>query len=83
MVGPTAVFKNQTLTAKSRMVEDIKEFKDYVSELDKPVFLYMVTYIPSHPVFKALDNDLKPVELDRPEIKGGYWTIRYSVLGEM
>jgi len=82
MIGPTAVYKNQTLTAKSRMVEEIKEFKDHISELDKPAFLYMVTYVPSHPVFETVDDKFKPVKLDHPEIKGGYWTMRYAVLGE-
>ena len=82
MIGPTAVYKNQTLTAKTRMVEEIKEFKDHILELDKPVFLYTVTYVPSHPVFETVDDKFKPVKLDHPVIKGGYWKVRYAVLGE-
>jgi len=82
MIGPTAVYKNQTLTAKTRMIGEIKDFKDHIDELDKPAFLYMVTYVPSHPVFETVDDKFKPVKLDNPIMKFGHWKVRYAVLGE-
>lgn len=80
MLGPTAIYKNRTLTAKTRIVNDIEDFKNYIIELDKPAFLYMIAYFPSSPVFKSFDENFNIVDLEHPEMSKGYWKVRYAVL---
>jgi len=83
MIGPTAVYDNQPLTAKQEIVHDLEEFRTRIANLDRPAFLYMPLYIPSQPLFRKVDEEGEFVELDPPEILEGAWRIRYSVLGEL
>jgi len=83
MMGPTAVYENQPLTAKTRIVHDLEEFRTYIADLDRPAFLYMPMYIPTQPLFRKVDENGEFVELDPPETIEGAWRIRYSVLGEL
>jgi len=83
MMGPTAVYENQPLTAKTRIVHDLEEFRTTIADLERPAFLYMPMYIPTQPLFRKVDEEGEFVELDPPEILEGAWRIRYSVLGEL
>jgi len=73
----------QPLTAKTRIVYDLEEFRTQIADLDKPAFLYMPMYIPTQPLFRKVDEQGEFVELDPPETIEGAWRIRYSVLGEL
>jgi hypothetical protein len=83
MMGPTAVYENQPLTAKTRIVHDLEEFRTTIADLERPAFLYMPMYIPTQPLFRKVDENGEFVELDPPETIEGAWRIRYSVLGEL
>ena len=83
MLGPTAVFNNHSLAAKTEIVKDLEEFRTKISNLDTPAFLYMPLYIPSQPLFRKVDEQGEFVELDPPEMIEGAWRIRYAVLGDV
>ena len=83
MVSPCAVFQNQSLTAKTEVVQDIEKFRTKVANLGRPAFLYTVSYIPTQPLFIKVDEQGEVVELDPPEMFEGVWRIRYAVLGDV
>lgn len=71
MLGPTAVFNNHSLAAKTEIVKDLEEFRTKIANLDNPAFLYMPLYIPSQPLFRKVNEQGEFVELDPPEMIEG------------
>lgn len=81
MTGPVAVFEGKTLTAVTRKVLDISEFRDYIA--DKSIFLYNVIFYPNFPVYEEIDQStFIPTYIDKPYISSEppFWLIKYSEL---
>lgn len=81
MTGPVAVFEGKTLTAVTRKVLDISEFRDYIA--DKSIFLYNVIFYPNFPVYAEIDQStFIPTYIDKPYISSEppFWLIKYSEL---
>ncbi len=84
MFKPTAITDtNVHLEAKTRAARSLEELEEELSKQSKTqdLYLYTLTYTPSCPVYLVLDEStFEPKYLDKPEFRGGWWKIRYSVV---
>ena len=71
-LGPVAIDKGKTLSAKSVKLTNIEDFSKHVSPDDK-IYLYYVYQAINRYVF---DEELNQLELDGDDAR---WIIRYSV----
>jgi len=59
MLGPVGLYKGRPITAESRFVSSIQEFKELLENLDKGTtfIMYMPIYNGSYPEFKHIGNE--------------------------
>lgn len=81
MTSPIALFKGKPVWARTKRVDDLRDFKREIEESNDLIFLYQLHWIPSYPYYRELDaSKSEPVVLgDAPHIKNGFWLVRYAI----
>lgn len=82
MTAPVVLFNNKAVTAMTKRLDDLRDFKKEIEESAGQVLLYQLLWISSFPYYKEFDKNLhQPVILaDGPYIKQGFWIVRFAIM---
>ena len=82
MIKPAAIIDtNVQLEAKTRAVHSLEELEQGLIEQSEThdLYLFELMYFPAIPTYVTVDTiTFEPITLDKPELRGGGWKIRYA-----
>lgn len=83
MQGPVGVFYGLPVEARTRLIDNPKEFADYCNNTSNQIFLYDLIFMPNMPQYGTVDADtFESTPFDVPTITTnfGKWKVRYGEL---
>lgn len=79
MTAPVAVYNGKPIEAKTMVFADISEALSTLISNGDRIIMYMLIYIPSHPVYSGIDEETYMLrQLDTPTIREGAWKMRFA-----